>query len=110
MQNSAAKQHRVILNFKLVDLYATHLILLRGIFEFSNPSILLVSIDRTDQTVTIEVNVNEADTVTNYLETIFNQFAKEIEFKAKLKQVIQWEKNIRKEQSLIYNNLNTLSF
>jgi hypothetical protein len=108
-QNSSAKQHRAILSFKLTELYAPHLILLRGIFEFSNPSLLFVTVDRIDQTVTAEVNSDDAEVVTRYLETIFNQLAKEIAFKANLKKVIAWEKNIKQEQSLLYNTLHTLS-
>lgn len=102
--------HRVILNFKLVEQFAPHLVLLRGIFEFSNPSLLFVSIDRIDQMVTVEVNSDDDQVVTNYLETVFNQLAKEIAFKAKLKEIILWEKSVREQHSFVYNTLNTISF
>lgn len=96
---------RVIIRFKLVNEFAPHFVLLRGLFEFAKPSGLIILTDRTEKVFVIETSVHQVDVPVSYLKKIFGWLSKEITFKAALKRVIQWEHKVREEQQIIMDDL-----
>jgi hypothetical protein len=109
-ENWGIDQHRLVLNFSLADQYASNFILLKGLFAFADPKALSVAADRDAQTFEVEIKTNEAERVFSYLTTIFDLLNKEINFKEKLKQVIQWERHIKEQRKLVYNDSYTAAF
>ncbi len=104
-EHAFSGQHNVVLTFALADKYASHFILLRGLFEFGKKHGITISSDRATKTFSIEVLSNQSTAILNYFETIFNWLAKEVHFKASLKEIIKFEDRVRAERTLVYRHL-----
>ena len=96
---------RVVLKFSLADEYAGHFILLRGLLGFGKPPHVLVVTEPTDKTFTLEVTSAYAESVITYFQKIFTWLAKEIKFKAALKEVIRLQQEARKIQQEAFEGL-----
>jgi len=98
------KQYQVVLNFALAEKYASHFVLLKGLFEFHNIKALKVTADKAARTFSLEVAEN-APEVVSHVETILNLLIKEINFKTILRGIIRLEERIKREQALAYGAL-----
>lgn len=96
------------LKFQLADNVASNFILLKGLFDFGNASAFAVKADKDAQTFELTIKTTDDARTISVLETIFSWLEKEINFKARLKQVIQFEQRIREEQTRIYSGLNSI--
>jgi hypothetical protein len=98
-------QHQVTLNFVLAEKYASHFVLLRGLFEFNNIKAASVAADRTNRSFSVVLNENATSSIIDYFEIIFNSLIKEINFKTILRGIIKLEERIKREQTLAYETL-----
>jgi hypothetical protein len=98
------KQYQVFLNFALAEKYASHFILLKGLFEFHNIKAVKVTTDKAARTFSLEVAENTADVV-DHVATVLNLLVKEVNFKTILRGIIRLEERIKREQALAYETL-----
>lgn len=104
----AGKLHykdRLVLKFALSPDYASHFVLLRGLFDFGKSSGLIITSDRTAKTFMVEVSAEQAEGSIAYFESIVTWLSREIKFKAALRRVILWEEKVRTEHQAVIGNL-----
>jgi hypothetical protein len=100
---------RTIIKFKLSGIYRDYFVLFRGLLEFSRPSRISVSINRSERTFELFVGTDQAAAVTEYLELNQKLLIQEIKFKKSLKTILRFEESIRVEQARLYRELQALA-
>jgi hypothetical protein len=90
---------------KLSPAFSKHFVLLRGLFEFSQPKTVVMSSSTKDQIFEVEMLETQIDHVLSYIETILTWLRREIKFKEALATIIRFEKRVKEEQASLYSKL-----
>jgi hypothetical protein len=96
-----SNKYRVTL--KLSPAFSKHFVLLRGLFEFSQPKAVVMSSFPKDQIFEVEILETQIDHVLSYIETIVTWLRREIKFKDALTAIVRFEKRVKEEQAKLYS-------
>ena len=96
---------RIRLNFSIVPQYHTFFGLLKGLIDFHRSPSFSFAYNKSEHTVEVDVAAIDHSSLDSFLNTVFIYLKKEIEFKARLKTIIQFERDYREKMDLVYNSI-----
>jgi hypothetical protein len=85
--------------------YQSYFILLKGLIEFHRPKDFKFHFTKEDQSVSIEIGVNEINLLRQFLSDISFWLVKELKFRSDLKKVLAFEARYKAEKELIYRGV-----
>jgi hypothetical protein len=98
---------RHFITFKLSTPFTKHFVLLRGLLVFGGIKNMKLSVSRTDKTFHAEVSETQLEHFVYHIETILKFLLKEIKFKEGLRDLINFEKTMKREQDILFAKLQT---
>jgi hypothetical protein len=96
---------RVKLQYRVSDLYKTHFILIKGLIEFYRPKESVFLFDARTHALEVSVDVAAYHRLEAFLQLVERWLLAEIEFKATLKRILQFENHYRAESVRMYDPL-----
>lgn len=91
--------------FRLHPDYAKHFVLLRGLFAFSQPKHIDITVDKADASFEVRLSETDVPRVLQYVETIIARLQQEIRFKDSLRVIVKYEEKLKAEQVRLYEAL-----
>lgn len=96
---------RLILHFSLPQKYKSQFALLRGMFAFRRPGGIHVNANPDDRSFTAEFQSKDESAAIAYFDFVFQWLAREVRFKTVLREIIDFQEKVNKEQALLVSSL-----
>lgn len=104
-ERSFIYNNRIQQTFSLKPSARENYALIKGLIEFSRGSEILANFDAHAKTVTLDLELTNADNLQKLFAVVDKQFTRELAFRTKLKSIIAFEANYRQKAQLLYNEL-----
>jgi hypothetical protein len=95
------------ITFKLTTPFKKHFVLLRGLLDLGGLKNINLTANKTDKTFHAEVLETQFEHFVYHIETILKFLIEEIKFKEGLRELINFEKNVKREHAMLFAKLQT---
>lgn len=100
---------RAKLGFRLTERFQPYFALIKGLIEFHRSRDLRFTFNRPSASFEIDLEIKHSGDLNDFLVKVYGWLNQEIQFKATLKKIIQFENRYKLEKAALYNSLNKIS-
>lgn len=97
---------RAKLGFRLTEKFQPYFAFIKGLIEFHRSRDLRFTFNRSEASFEIDLEIKHSGELDDFLVKIYGWLNQEIQFKATLKKIIQFENRYNREKAELYNALN----
>ena len=103
--NRLEYREKVQYTFIVSEHLSSHFALIKGLIDFHRPAHLQFRFNRDEKSIEVRAHAHQVDFLFQFLLKVQDWLVKELQFKAALKKIIQFEEQYKSQRASIYNLL-----